>query len=671
MTKHMTTLEGKVWAGRMTAVPADVVKRLSDFVASCDWTGGGELEFVETMESKDWYMIDFNTRLPAWVGAGVFTGCNLPGDLIAHMSLRDKLGGKTNWSMSAYLALKECDYTKSIIEMPVHHINNGRKCLFRSGSHARASKGSLGAEDSDSTDETTLISNSSANASSTSSPFLLKADGEAMFEKASDAPESAVRLAEALRLVGEAADAAIGGLQAGGGAGAGGRHTPMYVLSEAVFKTSLARNECFFRDSLRQVCSEEGCSGLSNNSAIKPKDSLLLQMALSVKTQPRREVLRAAHQLGYMAECISMAEVRLALDIGFAAEEIILTGPGKFWETISAKETLARGLGGKGASLAGIYADSISDLLTILSRVNDEGDWLKAALVGVRFQPIGVFSKSRFGIDASDPNTLCVVADIIRRLLAKQIKLGVHLHFAASAPGIGIPAWFGMAKASASLATDFSRMCGRPLSVLDFGGGFPSHFIDSPLASSGLSNLFQYTRDQCNEFPGSSHNGGRASTTIQFELGKSITERSGGLVCTILAIREVDVEVRPEAREEESNTLDPTRAMLNFEIGGTVEKYAIIVDACVGEIGDYSHVHPLFWRPRENSTDLPWTAFTPGKNEIWGRTCMEFDVLVGSSGGWGTGAGTCGGGCRGVSLPDSIKPGDYILIGCCGAYDMR
>jgi hypothetical protein len=61
-----------------------------------------------------------------------------------------------------------------------------------------------------------------------------------------------------------------------------------------------------------------------------------LQLCLSVKTQPHRDVLLAARELGYYAECISMAEVYHALDAGYDSTQIVLTGRITAWWDLSA-----------------------------------------------------------------------------------------------------------------------------------------------------------------------------------------------------------------------------------------------------------------------------------------------------------------------------------------------
>ena len=102
---------------------------------------------------------------------------------------------------------------------------------------------------------------------------------------------------------------------------------------------------------------------------------------------------------------------------------------------------------------------------------------------------------------------------------------------------------------------------------------------------------------------------------------------------------------------------------------------ALVVDACVGDLSS-PHLHPVFWHPAEGFTNnthssssssavptsrfssastIPlggdkrggvgrapdgvgldpllsgWRALQPGWSEVWGRTCMEFDILLGTT----------------------------------------
>lgn len=665
MTKHVSTTEGKVWVGSVSVVPAGVIEKLAEFVASCGWTGAGELEFIETIDSAlhgassgssvpCWYIIDFNTRFPAWINACIYTGCNLVADLFTHYMTFEtevcrKVSAEDKWSFAHYSSFKTTEYVKSIIEMPVVNVNNGRKGTFLHISQESVHKGAASqSEDSNHNsrglDETT-----------TGRPDAFDSvDDPALIAQS----EVVSRLRQDLKLVCAAASAYL--------KSDGANRAPTYVMSQQVVSAALTRHDSIIWTGIHAV---NTC-----NSALNTKLPLELRMSLSVKTQPRREVLELAKKAGYMAECISMAEVRLALAVGFEPRDVILTGPGKFWDGFVAVESPRENIESLVcAPLGAIFADSVSELISIIRRVSDPNDWLRADLIGVRFQPVGNPFRSRFGIDGTDVGTFRATAAIVQRFLPQDVKFGVHLHFASSAPSTGLRAWFGMAKAAAAMAGDFSRLSGRLISVLDFGGGFHSHFLDHKDTLDELSSLFEHVSQQCStELGDESH----SPLLIQFELGKCISERSSGLVCQVLGLREVGIGSSRggELCWDDAHLSDENiRLLLARPFGGiSVQKRAIIVDACVGDISDHSHAHPIYWRPKDNvSGSSQWTPLMKGTDEVWGRTCMEFDVLYGSCGGWGTRMGSCGAGCGGVTLPHRIQPGDYILIGCCGAYDMR
>lgn len=645
------------------------------FVASCNWTGAGELEFVETVESSlhndnegsfSWYIIDFNTRFPAWIGACIYTNLNLPADLICHFLAKRSISRKKEknacsfkWSYSHYLNVVDTDYTRSVIEMPVMNVNNGRKCIYHTISQARLAKGSI--EGTSTPQFECHLSDSTAVKISVG----MESSSASSVESGSDALSDVSKSDKMLCI---AASAAVVELNSNGIGGS--KRTPFYVLSEPSFSTALIAHRDIIKSSIDRAGMMSGYLKSTENLL-----DVVLKMSISVKTQPCRDILIAARSEGYMAECISMAEVRLALNCGYNASEILLTGPGKFWDAPDCNRLEATNYSQllKNAPLAAVFADSVSELVSIVTRLLDPDDWLRSDVIGVRLQPIGNHSLSRFGIDMSNPSIFRAVSAIIRLKVPTSTKLGIHLHFAASAPATGLEAWYGMAKAAAALAGDFARSCGRPLSILDFGGGFPSNFIEHSHTSSDLTSLFEFTRQQCNF---ETVNGPQYANklTIQFELGKCISERSGGLICRVLGIREVVANEMKGDGEISWNDSDLTVGNINFLIsrpcaGLSVTKYAIIVDACVGDISDYSHCHTLFWKKSDDGFD--WVPLAPGHDEVWGRTCMEFDLLVGNTGGWGFGAGACGTGRGGIELPDGIKIGDFILIGSCGAYDMR
>jgi len=129
MTKASYTERGKVWSGDIEPVPPKLSEALQAFVKETNWTGGGEIEFIEEIVpsgalrfdadlnqkkrkwSKEMFVprssvptrdetqeeasnpllsiqpnrlaVDFNPRFPAWIFASAYSGCNLPALLIA------------------------------------------------------------------------------------------------------------------------------------------------------------------------------------------------------------------------------------------------------------------------------------------------------------------------------------------------------------------------------------------------------------------------------------------------------------------------------------------------------------------------------------------------------------------------------------------------------------
>ena len=53
--------------------------------------------------------------------------------------------------------------------------------------------------------------------------------------------------------------------------------------------------------------------------------------AYSIKTNPDERLIRLALESGFLAETISLLEVKKALEVGFKPEQIVLNGPAKWW----------------------------------------------------------------------------------------------------------------------------------------------------------------------------------------------------------------------------------------------------------------------------------------------------------------------------------------------------
>ena len=85
MEKKQVTAEGKTWGGKIQELDLEMGRKLSSLIDRLGWTGGGEMEFVRNSAGELW-MIDWNTRFPAWVHGTTLAGKNLPAQLFSKAS---------------------------------------------------------------------------------------------------------------------------------------------------------------------------------------------------------------------------------------------------------------------------------------------------------------------------------------------------------------------------------------------------------------------------------------------------------------------------------------------------------------------------------------------------------------------------------------------------------
>ena len=674
MTKYIHTRAGKVWAGTLSAVSDDTMQRLEQLVEQTEWTGGGEIEFIET-ETNEWYVIDFNPRLPAWIMATCYAGCNLPADLLAH-AVSKQNGTSDLFFRSGDYSRVSGQFTRSVIELPQCHYAVHRQSQELC-SRAAFSKRAGGSGSTTHTRSLVRLVAKTVAATVAANGLEADSDDSSSLEGASpgglDAPSLPVTdkttpsssvegivestyISEWISRICRTASAVI--KDAAAADTLNSFRTPHYILNRSSVLDSLQNHKQF-------VAEARDMAGLAT--------SLNLCMCVSVKTQPHRSVLKLALEAGYLAECISLAEVYTALDVGFSMHSIILTGPGKFWVGRSHRH-IPRGP----MTLRAIFADSLADLRTIVTRVCDPEDDLCTTMVGVRFMPI-CGPRSRFGLDCSDPAVLLAAAHLIR-LLPENIRLGVHFHYASSGPGSGLPLWRGLVKGMATLARHFGELCSRSVRVVDIGGGWSPSFIEQPRAKEEVASLLRHI--YC-EFIVAKVMPEAIPLTIQFEPGKSISERAGGILCRVLCVREIPCHVSVETLDSTDTNACKWECM---DKQGTLSlvRRAVIVDACLGDVSS-PHIHPVMWLPAARNTSSQqqatpvnehkfmdtsgidsncsgWVVLSAGLDQIWGRSCMEFDVFTSQRGDLTAAAG--------IKLPKHLQEGDFLLLAATGAYDM-
>jgi carbamoyl-phosphate synthase large subunit len=80
MRKQYITDKGKAWSG-ITLDDSNLLRITRSIIKKTKWRGGMELEMVKTKENE-YYLIEINPRLPAWVYLAVGAGQNLPEALV-------------------------------------------------------------------------------------------------------------------------------------------------------------------------------------------------------------------------------------------------------------------------------------------------------------------------------------------------------------------------------------------------------------------------------------------------------------------------------------------------------------------------------------------------------------------------------------------------------------
>jgi carbamoyl-phosphate synthase large subunit len=80
MRKLYITDKGKAWSG-ITLADAKMLEITRDLIAQTRWRGGMELEMIKTVDNE-FFMIEINPRIPAWIYLAAGAGQNIPEALV-------------------------------------------------------------------------------------------------------------------------------------------------------------------------------------------------------------------------------------------------------------------------------------------------------------------------------------------------------------------------------------------------------------------------------------------------------------------------------------------------------------------------------------------------------------------------------------------------------------
>ncbi len=97
MRKQYITDKGKAWSG-ITVADTHMIALTRKIISATKWRGGMELELIKTI-NNEYYLIEINPRLPAWLYLAVGAGQNLPEAMVL-MAMGEKVVPYTTYDVA-------------------------------------------------------------------------------------------------------------------------------------------------------------------------------------------------------------------------------------------------------------------------------------------------------------------------------------------------------------------------------------------------------------------------------------------------------------------------------------------------------------------------------------------------------------------------------------------
>jgi len=249
-------------------------------------------------------------------------------------------------------------------------------------------------------------------------------------------------------------------------------------------------------------------------------------------------------------------------------------------------------------SIRAAFANTIDDLETIVE--------LEAIppITGIRLRPPDPLS-SRFGIDLTDPDIFEDCCKLITSL-PPETRFGLHIHYASSSTGHGH--WWKFLDRVIHWGQAIKSVTDRSVQILNLGGGWhPDDWTDV-----FIPGLTDRADDLVSALPN--------LELLMAEPGKALCQPLGAVASRVISVH------------SESN--------------GSV---AAVLDASIAELPNIDN-HPH--RICACSPGGKWYRIRRGPDQLYGRTCMEEDVL------------------HPQVDARKLSAGDYVIFCDAGAYDM-
>ncbi len=516
MRKRDLTELSKTWAGDIAEVSEEVLAPLRKIVKDLNWSGGAEIEMVRDPQNQLW-LLEVNPRFPAWIHGATIAGHNMSALLVeAATGIR-----------AVETPFISEEFTRVVLEVPV-------RPEFPLSPLPEPLAGRIG--------------------------HSLKH------------PSGLVQFANRLHNL-DVFNYENENETGGNGEGQNGGTPKSASLNvPESFVDDLTHFDLAQVETPSWLFLEQTAAGLFEKAVALAgelsTDDITVTNAYSIKTNPDERLIKLARQSGFLAEAISLLEVRKALDAGFNSNEIILNGPGKWWHKEKLPET----------PLYSVFCDSMEDLTRVCEEYNSGN--LKTEILGVRLRTPNI--SSRFGIPIDTPDAFGKLIEAIKTL-PRDTRFGVHFHMASSNVGVG--QWWHLFESMLKWCSSIEALGGRTIEVLDIGGGW---FPEDLQKKSGerfrqaialVPDFLPHVRQ------------------ILSEPGKAVAQPSMALAMQILEIRNSS----GEAREA-------------------------VVDGSIAELPMYFfYPHRILSRDR---TSGKWKSLNRGKTQLLGRLCMEHDIVA-------------------------------------------
>jgi diaminopimelate decarboxylase len=508
MRKRDLTELNKTWAGDVSEVEKEFLLPLRDIIRQIRWTGGAELEMVRDANNELW-LLEWNPRFPAWIHGATITGRNIPAALVE---------GATGIPAQVSPAQGE-EFTRVVMEIPVRPefpLSPLPEPLGGTIGHSLKHPSGL-IQFASRLHNLKLLDEENLNG-----------NGKLLQFKAPAIPPSFINDLDELDL------------------------TAMETPASLFLETTASE----YFEKARALTDELNSSDLE------------VVNAYSIKTNPDERLIKLALESGFMAETISLLEVKKAIEVGFEPEQIILNGPAKWWR----RENLPDG------KFYSIFCDSIEEFEQVIEKL-EKGE-LQTGILGVRLRTPNI--RSRFGIAVDTPEVFEKLIEAIRRI-PKEYKFAVHFHMASSNVGVG--QWWHLFESILRWCGSIEALSGKIIEVLDVGGGWFPEDLQKDSAANFKKAIALIPEFLPNV------------KRIISEPGKALAQPSMAVAMQIL-----------ELRSSENNIQEA------------------VVDGSIAELPMYFfYPHRILY---QNTKSGDWTPLNRGKTRLLGRLCMEHDVVA-------------------------------------------